>query len=146
MRRSKLAVIDFHQLGECAWRTPHERRIIMDTNRNTDTNELERSKAHITIEIVEYLENSVVIKTVLKKSTGNVSVMSFDAGEGLTLKTTPFDTFTQVIDGKAEIVIDGKSNFLETGQSIVIPAHTPNFVRPNGRFKLIQTIIKSGYE
>jgi quercetin dioxygenase-like cupin family protein len=110
------------------------------------SDEVEKSKAHITIEIVEYLSNSVVIKTILKKSTGNISVMSFDAGEGLTLKTTPFDTFTQIIDGKAEIVINGKSNFLETGQSIVIPAHTPNFVRPNGRFKMIQTIIKSGYE
>ncbi|MBK7408933.1 MAG: cupin domain-containing protein [Saprospirales bacterium] len=111
-----------------------------------DTTELEKSKAHITIEIIEYLPNSVVIKTILKKSTGNISVMSFDSGEGLTEKTTPFDTFTQIIDGKAEIVIDGESKFLLTGQSIVIPAHSPNFIKPNGRFKMIQTVIKSGYE
>jgi len=87
-----------------------------------------------------------VIKTILKKSTGNISVMSFDSGEGLTEKTTAFDTFAQIIDGKAEIVINGISNFLNTGQSIVIPAHAPNFVRPNGRFKMILTVIKSGYE
>ncbi len=72
--------------------------------------------------------------------------MSFDTGEGLTEKTSPFDTFAQIIDGKAEIVINGKSNHLETGQSIVIPAHAPNFVTPNGRFKMILTVIKSGYE
>jgi quercetin dioxygenase-like cupin family protein len=72
--------------------------------------------------------------------------MSFDSGEGLTEKTTPFDTFIQIIEGKAEIVISGKSNFLTTGESIVIPAHAANFVRPNGRFKMIQTVIKSGYE
>jgi quercetin dioxygenase-like cupin family protein len=111
-----------------------------------DTRELEKSIAHITVEIIEYVQNSVVIKTILKKSTGNISVMSFDSGEGLTEKTSPFDTFVQIIEGKADIVIDGKSNFLTTGQSIVIPAHSPNFVNPNGRFKMIMTVIKSGYE
>ena len=111
-----------------------------------ETNDLEKSIAHITVEIIEYVTNSIVIKTILKKSTGNISVMSFDSGEGLIEKTTAFDTFIQIIDGNAEIVIDGQSNFLQTGQSIVVPAHTPNFVSPNGRFKMIQTVIKSGYE
>lgn len=111
-----------------------------------ETNEVEKSKAHITVEIIEYLPSSVVIKTILKKSTGNISVMSFDSGEGLTERTTPFDTFAQIIDGKAEIVIGGESYFLNTGQSIVIPAHTSNLVRPNGRFKMILTVIKGGYE
>lgn len=108
--------------------------------------EIEKSKKLITVEIVEYLEHSVVIKTILNKSTGNVSVLSFDSGEGLIEKTTPFDTYVQIIEGNAELVIGGISNFMNTGQSIVIPAHAPNFVRPNGRFKMIMTVIKSGYE
>ena len=111
-----------------------------------DTSEVEKSKAHVTVEIIEYVPNSVVIKTILKKSTGNISAMSFDSGEGLTEKATPFDTFAQIIEGKAEIVINGESNFLKTGQSIVIPAHEANYVKPNGRFKMILTVIKSGYE
>ncbi|HKR03550.1 MAG TPA: cupin domain-containing protein [Bacteroidia bacterium] len=111
-----------------------------------DTVELEKSKAHITVEIIEYVSNSVVIKTILKKSTGNISVMSFDSGEGLTEKTSPFDTYAQIIEGKAELVIDGISLSLETGESIIIPAHKSNFIRPNGRFKMILTVIKSGYE
>lgn len=108
--------------------------------------EIEKSKSFITVEIIEYVPNSVVIKTILKKSTGNISVMSFDSGEGLTEKTTPFDTYAQIIEGKAEIVISGVSYILQTGQSIVIPAHSPNLVKANGRFKMIVTLIKSGYE
>ena len=108
--------------------------------------ELEKEKAYITVEIIEYLPNAVVIKTVLKKSTGNISVMSFDSGEGLTERTMPFDTFAQIIDGEANIVISGKSHKLKTGESIVIPAHASNLVKPNGRFKMILTIIKRGYE
>ena len=115
-------------------------------NEKQEAAELERSKAHIIVEIIEYMTNSVVIKTIIKKSTGNISVMSFDSGEGLTEKTSPFDTFVQIIEGRAEIVIDKVSNVLESGQGIIIPAHLPNFIKPNGRFKMISTIIKSGYE
>jgi quercetin dioxygenase-like cupin family protein len=111
-----------------------------------DNLEIEKSTAHIVVEIIEYIPNSVVIKTILKKSTGNISVMSFDSGEGLTEKTSPFDTFIQVIEGKAEMVIDGKACIVESGQGIIIPAHRSNKIKPNGRFKLISTVIKSGYE
>jgi mannose-6-phosphate isomerase-like protein (cupin superfamily) len=117
----------------------------MDNTRFEDA-ELEKAKSHIIVEIIEYMANAVVIKTIIRKSTGNISIMSFDSGEGLTEKTTPFDTFVQIIDGRAEIVIDGVSNLLESGQGITIPAHSPNFIKPNGRFKMIQTVIKSGYE
>ena len=111
-----------------------------------DSSDFEKSTPHIIVELIEYEDSSVVSKSIMKKSTGTVSAMSFDSGEGLNEKTSPFDSFAQIIDGTANIVIDGKSNILETGQGIVIPAHSPNYIKPNGRFKMILTIIKSGYE
>jgi quercetin dioxygenase-like cupin family protein len=111
-----------------------------------ETGELEKSKAHIIVEIIEYVPNAVVSKTIIRKSTGNISVMSFDSGEGLTEKTSPFDTFAQIIEGDAEIVIDSVSHLLKTGQGIVIPAHAPNLIKPHSRFKMVLTIIKSGYD
>jgi quercetin dioxygenase-like cupin family protein len=102
--------------------------------------------AHIIVEIIEYIPNSIVSKTILNKSNGHVSVMSFDSGEGLLEKTSPFDTFAQVIDGKAEIIIDGEPHALSTGQGMVIPAHRSNIINANERFKMILTVIKSGYE
>ena len=117
-----------------------------DMSHNPDITELEKSKAHIIVEIIAYMTNSVVIKTIIKKSTGNISIMSFDTGEGLTEKISPFDTFAQIIEGHAEIVIDKVPHHLESGHGIIIPAHSSNFIKPNGRFKMISTIIKSGYE
>jgi quercetin dioxygenase-like cupin family protein len=111
-----------------------------------DNPDLEKAKAHIIVEIIEYMANSVVNKTILKKSSGNISVMSFDTGEGLTEKTSPFDTFAQIIEGEAELVIDKVSNLLKAGEGIIVPAHSSHFIKPNGRFKMISTIIKSGYE
>jgi quercetin dioxygenase-like cupin family protein len=104
------------------------------------------SKALIIVEIIEYVPNSIVSKTILKKSTGNVSLLSFDSGEAITEKISPFDTFVQIIDGEAEIVIDGHSHSLTTGQGIVIPAHKSQIVIANERFKMISTVIKSGYD
>ena len=116
------------------------------TDKKPEYGEVEKSKTHIIVEIIEYMTNAVVIKTIIKKSTGNVSVMSFDSGEGLTEKTSPFDTYAQIIEGQAEIVIDKVSHMVKTGQGIVIPAHSPNYITPDGRFKMILTIIKSGCE
>lgn len=114
--------------------------------RKADAAEIEKSIGLIIVEIIEYVPNAVLSKTIIKKSTGNISIMSFDTGEALTEKISPFDTFVQVIDGRAEIIIDGKSNFIETGQGIVLPAHIPNTICANERFKMILTVIKSGYE
>lgn len=108
--------------------------------------ELEKSKSHILIEIIEYASNSVVTKTIIRKTTGNVSVVASDVGETLAEKISPFDTFIQVIDGEAEVIIDHISNVLNAGQGIIIPAHTSNSIRATKRFKMISTIIKSGYE
>jgi quercetin dioxygenase-like cupin family protein len=117
-----------------------------DPKKSQESTELEKSKAHIIVEIIEYMTNSVIIKTIIKKSTGNISVMSFDTGEGLTEKISPFDTFVQIIEGKADIVIDKVSHLLHSGEGIIIPAHSSNYIKPNGRFKMISTIIRSGYE
>lgn len=108
--------------------------------------EIEKSKTHILIEIIEYVPNSVVTKTIIRKTTGNISVVAIDTGEAMAEKISPFDTFIQIIEGKAEVVIDETSNMLQTGQAIIIPAHTSNIVKANERFKMISTVIKSGYE
>ena len=114
---------------------------------NDDVHEgIDRAEAQIIVELIEYIPNSVLSKTIMKKTTGNVTVVSFDTGEALTEKISPFDTFIQIIEGRAEIIIDKKSNYLECGQGIIIPAHSSHIVKANGRFKMTQTVIKSGYE
>jgi quercetin dioxygenase-like cupin family protein len=108
--------------------------------------EVEKTKVHIIVEIIEYVPNSVVSKTIIKKSTGNISVTSLDTGEELAEKKSPFDTYIQIIDGAAEVVINGKKYMLKPGEGIVIPAHAPHSFNANEQFKMISTIIKSGYE
>ena len=118
----------------------------MEQNKNSETLELEKSTVHIIVEIIEYIPNAVVSKTIIRKTTGNVTAMSFDSGEELGEKSTPFDTFIQVIDGKAEVVIEKITHQLNLGTGIIIPAHKPHCFNAKEKFKLISTVIKSGYE
>ena len=63
-----------------------------------ESTEIEKSKEHILVEILEYVPNSVVSKTILRKLTGNITVSSLDSGEGFSEKISPFDIFIQIID------------------------------------------------
>jgi len=108
--------------------------------------EIEKAKLFIICEIIEYIPNAVTSKTIIKKATGVINISSFDSGESLSEGMSPFDTFIQVIDGSAEVIIDKTSSMLDVGQGIVIPAHTRSSIKANIRFKMISTVIKSGYE
>lgn len=123
----------------------------MDTTELENADKLKNKQvvggaAHIIIELVEYEHNAVISKSVMKKSTGSINAMAFASGEGLNEKVSPFDTYLQIIDGSAHIVIDGKATTLTLGQGIIVPAHKASHIEPNGRFKLLLTVIKSGYE
>ena len=70
-------------------------------------------------------------------------MFAFDEGEGLSEHTTPFDAMVLVVDGKAEIIIDGSSHLLESGDSIIMPADIPHALKAVEKFKMVLTMIKS---
>lgn len=111
-----------------------------------EISEVEKEKSHIIVEIIQYIPNAVLSKTILKKLTGNITVSSFDAGEELAEKTSPFDNYIQIIDGTAELIINQITHKLTLGQGIIIPAHATHCFNANVQFKMLSTIIKSGYE
>jgi len=106
-------------------------------------NEFEKSKIFSFRDSVEYAEGAIVSKTVLKQETGNISLFAFDKGETLSEHTAPFDAVIQVVDGRGEIIIGGKSYYLEAGQTIIMPANIPHAVKAVEKFKMVLTMIKS---
>lgn len=112
----------------------------------SDKTEIDKGESHIIVEIIEYVSNAIVSRTIINKTTGNVTATSMSVGEELGEKRIAFDTYVQIIDGAAEVIIDGKSNLLSLGEGIVIPAHAQHSFTANERFKMITTVIKSGYE
>lgn len=111
-----------------------------------ENTELVHSKTHQLVDVVDYVPGSVVIRSIMQKKTGTVSISSFDTGEELAAKRSPFDHLIQVIDGTVEVIIDEQSIQLETGEIMIVPAHSMNKLKANKRFKILSTVIKSGYE
>jgi len=107
------------------------------------TTEFEKAKVFNFNDSVEYSDGGIVSKTVLKKETGNISLFSFAKGEALSEHTAPFDAMIQVVDGKGEVIIGGKSFFLETGQTIIMPANIAHAVKAVEKFKMVLTMIRS---
>lgn len=92
---------------------------------------------------IEYADQSVVSKTIVKKPTGNITLFAFDQGEGLAEHSSPHEALVQILDGKAEITIGGKPNMLETGQCIILPADIPHALKAVERFKMMLVMIKN---
>ncbi|MFN6244794.1 MAG: hypothetical protein ACK4V7_01625, partial [Chitinophagaceae bacterium] len=64
--------------------------------KNQNDAELEKLKKHIIVQVIQYMPNSVVSRTIMKRITGNVTLSSVDAGEELPEKLSPYDTFVQI--------------------------------------------------
>jgi quercetin dioxygenase-like cupin family protein len=93
--------------------------------------------------LVDYQAGAVVSREILKKDTGTVTVFAFDAGQGLSEHTAPFDALVCVLDGEVEISISGKPHHLCAGEMIVMPANQPHALKALGRFKMMLVMIRS---
>lgn len=107
------------------------------------SNEFEKSQVFSFAGSVDYAAGAIVSKTVLKKESGNISLFAFDMGEALSEHTAPFDAMIQVVEGRGEIIIGGRSYFLEAGETIIMPANIPHAVQAVEKFKMVLTMIKS---
>lgn len=93
-------------------------------------------------EMVEYSSGGVISKQVLKNQSGNITLFSFDKGQGLTEHTAPFDAIVQVLDGEAQITIGGNPNLVRKGESIIMPANISHALQAVEQFKMLLTMIK----
>ena len=85
---------------------------------------------------------SLTIPRGMDKQAGTLTVFSFDAGQGLSEHTSPYDATVQILDGEAVITIGGKENYVEAGDLIIMPAGIPHSLRAEKRFKMLLIMIR----
>jgi len=93
--------------------------------------------------LVEYQPGSVVSRTLVKKSTGTVTAFAFDAGEGLSEHTAPYDALVLGVDGTAEISIGKVVHRVSAGELLKLPAGEPHAVKATMRFKMMLVMIRA---
>ena len=93
--------------------------------------------------LVDYQDDAVVSKTLLKKDTGSVTLFAFDRGQELSEHTVPHDALVYLVDGEAEIAVSGQPHRLRGGDVLLMPGNEPHAVRATRRFKMLLTMIRS---
>ncbi len=93
-------------------------------------------------QMLQYQENAVVSRMLLKNPAGNVTLFAFDGNEGLSEHTAPYDALVIAVEGRAEVTIAGVSYTLREGDSLVLPANVPHAVNPIGGFKMLLIMIR----
>ncbi len=92
--------------------------------------------------LVEYQEGSVVSRELVRKPAGTVTVFAFDAGQGLSEHTAPFDAIVDVLEGEADVRIGGIPHRVGAGEFIVMPAGRPHSLSAVKRFKMLLVMIR----
>ncbi|HBR94081.1 MAG TPA: cupin domain-containing protein [Opitutae bacterium] len=93
-------------------------------------------------ELVDYQEGQVTSRTLAQNKHLNLTVFAFAQGEGLSTHHSTGDALVQVLDGKGILTIDGQSQEVVAGQSIVLPANIPHAVDAPEKFKMLLTVVK----
>jgi quercetin dioxygenase-like cupin family protein len=94
--------------------------------------------------LVDYSDGAVVSRTLLKKETGNITLFSFDKGQGLSEHTSPFDAVVEVVEGEGTFIISGEPQTVKAGEMMIMPANIPHDVQAaEAPFKMLLIMIRS---
>lgn len=103
---------------------------------------LEHSKILTLANEIRYKPGKVASLTLTQKQAVGMTLFAIDVGESLSTHSASGDAMVQVLEGKVEITINGQSQILETGQTIIMPAEIPHALRAITAFKFLLTVIK----
>jgi len=93
--------------------------------------------------LVDYAEASIVSRTLVENKAGTITLFAFDADQGLSEHTAPFDALVHVLDGEGKFTVGGKVSSVGAGQVLLMPADVPHAVKAEERFKMLLTMLRS---
>jgi quercetin dioxygenase-like cupin family protein len=91
---------------------------------------------------IEYSQKGIISRQIVRNNAGNVTLFSFDEGQSLSEHTAAFDEIIQVMEGEANVIINGKENILTAGEAVIMPANVPHALKALRKFKMILITIK----
>ena len=95
------------------------------------------------VDLVDYQQGSVVSRTIIDKKEGTVTLFAFDEGQGLSEHTSPFDALVFILDGSAEVSIEGKPHDVNDGEMLIMPANKPHSLKAVKKFKMLLVMVKA---
>lgn len=76
--------------------------------------------------LVSPTEQGIASRVLAKTSGGNLTLFAFDAGQGLSEHTAPFDALVLVLAGALDLTIGGQRLRATPGTIVRMPADVPH--------------------
>ena len=109
----------------------------------TDEAKLPTGEAIDLAALAAYADGAIVSRTLAESDAGTITLFAFDAGQGLSEHSAPFDAVVEILDGRAELIIGGKSVSAAAGQLVIMPANVPHAVKAPQPFKMLLTMLRT---
>ena len=103
---------------------------------------IEKKKVLSQNELIDYAAGGIVSKEFEHSNAGSMTLFAFDEGQRLSEHSAPYDATLLIIDGEAEVMIDGELYHPKAGEMIILPANHPHAVDAVHRFKMLITMIR----
>jgi quercetin dioxygenase-like cupin family protein len=87
-------------------------------------------------------DRGIASRVLAKTGGGNVTLFAFDAGEGLSEHTAPFDALVLVLEGSLTLTIGGAVVTATTGTIVRLPAQVPHAVDATGAARMLLIMLR----
>jgi quercetin dioxygenase-like cupin family protein len=78
--------------------------------------------------LVNPTAHGIASRVLAKTSGGTVTLFAFDAGQGLSEHTAPFDALVLVLEGALDLTVGGQAVRALPGSIVRMPANVPHAV------------------
>lgn len=92
--------------------------------------------------LVTPTEQGIASRVLAKTSGGNLTLFAFDAGQGLTEHTSPFEALVMVLDGVLDLTIDGAPVRAAPGTIVRMPSGVPHAVEAPGPARMLLVMLR----
>jgi len=93
-------------------------------------------------DLITPTEGGIASRVLAKNAGGNVTLFAFDAGEGLSEHTAPFDALVMALEGTLQLTIGGQSVAAAPGTIVRMPAHVPHAVDATAPARMLLIMLR----
>jgi len=92
--------------------------------------------------LVALTAQGISSRVLAKTSGGNLTLFAFDACQGLTEHTSPFEAFVMVLDGTLTLTIGGRTVRAVPGSIVRMPANVPHAVDASEAARMLLIMLR----
>jgi quercetin dioxygenase-like cupin family protein len=94
------------------------------------------------VDLIAPTERGIASRVLSKTGGGNVTLFAFDAGEGLSEHTAPFDALVLVLEGSLALTVGGTGVTAPPGTIVRLPAQVPHAVDATIASKILLVMLR----